>query len=205
MISFMLYPLSIEEIKSPYEHLLNSEILNRILVFGSYPDVMIQDYANITQYIKQLATNYLYKDILAIETIQKSSHIEKLLQLLAYQLGQEVSLNELATKLNLHVATVDRYIGILEQMFIIVRIASRSTNHRNEIGKKEKIYFWDCGIRNAVIDAFDPIDTRPDIGALWENFCIIEKIKHNTYHNIYAQTYFWRNYQQQEVDHVQIS
>jgi len=103
------------------------------------------------------------------------------------------------------VVTVDKYIGILEQMFVLVRVPAFSTNQRNEIAKKEKIYFRDCGIRNAVINALDPIDLRPDIGALRENFCITEKMKYNHYHRIPAQTYFWRTYQQQEIDHIQIA
>jgi predicted AAA+ superfamily ATPase len=204
MISFMLYPLSVYEIKSQYDYILPTETLHRILRTGSYPNVFTQDDNQAKLYLKELANNYLYKDILSIESIQKSSHIQKLLQLLAYQLGQEVSLNELSNKLNLHVTTVDRYIGILEQMFIVMRVPAWSTNQRNEIGKKEKIYFWDCGIRNAIIDGFDHIDTRSDIWALWENFCITEKIKYNHYNNISTQTYFRRNYQQQEIDNINI-
>jgi len=159
----MLYPLSIHELKSQYDYILPSDTLHRILRIGSYPDIFTQNDIQAQIYLKELANNYLYKDILSIDSIKKSSHIQKLLQLLSYQLGQEVSLNELSNKLNLHVTTVDRYIGILEQMFIIVRIPAWSTNQRNEIGKKEKIYFWDCGIRNAIIDAFGSIDTRADI------------------------------------------
>ncbi|MEI7709285.1 MAG: ATP-binding protein [bacterium] len=199
-----LLPLWEREIKEA--GLLDSiTSLDFALRFGRYPAVFKEP---IIEKKKEIVTNivngYLLKDILAFEQFKNSKLILDLLKLLAYQIGNEVSVSEIATKLSISRNTVYRYLNLLEQNFIIFSLRSFSKNQRNEIRKKEKYYFYDLGIRNALIENFDPIDIRGDIGALWENFLVIERLKYNTYTDPFKSVYFWRKLSGAEVDFVEV-
>jgi predicted AAA+ superfamily ATPase len=150
-----------------------------------------------------LAGGYLYQDLLQFEDIKKPQIMEKLLRLLAFQVGSEVSFSELASRLNINTVTVQKYIDLLEKSFIIFTLQGFSRNLRNEVTKSPKIYFYDLGIRNALIENFKSLDLRDDIGSLWENFLLIERIKNLEYNQVSANIYFWRNYQKQEIDYVE--
>lgn len=199
-----LLPLWEQEIKDAdlVDYFSNIDFALR---FGRYPAVFKEP---IVEKKKEIITNivngYLLKDILAFEQVKNSKLILDLLKLLAYQVGSEVSVNELATKLSINRNTVNRYLNLLEQNFIIFPLSAFAKNLRNEIRKKEKYYFYDLGIRNALIENFDSIETRGDIGALWENFLVIERIKHNTYTDPYKSIYFWRKLTGPEVDFVEV-
>lgn len=175
------------------------------LRFGRYPAVFKEP---VIEKKKEIITNivngYLLKDILAFEQVKNSKLILDLLKLLAYQVGNEVSINEISNKLSVSRSTINRYLDLLEQNFIIFPLHSFAKNLRNEIRKKDKYYFYDLGIRNALIENFDTTDTRGDIGALWENFIIVERLKHNTYSDPYKSVYFWRKLSGAEVDFVEI-
>jgi uncharacterized protein len=198
---FHLYPLSIEEIYTKNGYLKFSENLNWHLVYGSYPDVL-NNKNHAKKYLKSIANQYLYKDVLAWKDIRKPDLLNKLLQLLAHQIGCEVSINELAMQLKVKSETVDNYIDLLEKSFVLFRLKSYATNDRKEVTKMRKIYFYDLGIRNAIIDNFSPIELRNDVGALWENFVVMEIIKKNEYAQNDFNYYFWRTLQQQEVDFI---
>lgn len=199
---YFLYPVSFGE-WSEYQTILEAHAsLERILRFGMYPDVLMNPGEEV-QILQNLAGSYLYKDILAFKDIRKPALLEKLLQALALQLGNEVSYSELANHLQVDKQTVERYIHLLEKAFIIFRLNPFSRNLRKEIGKMRKIYFWDLGIRNALISNFNPVDLRQDRGALWENFLVTERLKCNHYQQHYANYFFWRTYQQQEIDFIE--
>ena len=152
-----------------------------------------------------LLNNYLYKDILATDNLRKPDLLDKLLRALAYQVGSEVSYNELAQTIGSDAKTVERYVELLEKCFIIFRLHGLSRNMRNELKRAKKIYFYDNGVRNAVIQQFGTIDMRNDMGALWENFFISERQKFNHYSSNYCNTYFWRTKDQQEIDYIEES
>jgi predicted AAA+ superfamily ATPase len=198
---FHLYPLSVQEIYTQKGFLKFTENLNWHLVYGMYPDVL-NNRNHAKKYLKSIANQYLYKDVLAWKDIRKPDLLNKLLQLLAHQIGCEISLNELATQLKVKSETVDNYIDLLEKSFVLFRLKSYSTNDRKEVTKMRKIYFYDLGIRNAIIDNFSPIELRNDVGALWENFVVMEIIKANEYAQNDFNYYFWRTLQQQEVDFI---
>ena len=202
-IVFNLFPLSVEEIMGDNGFLYIDSKLEKILRYGTYPDVFFSEDKEAASKIEEIASSYLFKDILSFDKIKKSSIIVKLLQLLALQVGSEVSYNELASKLGINRITVEKYIDILEQCFILFRINSFSRNLRNEISKAIKIYFYDLGVRNILIKNLNPLDIRNDAGFLWENFCILERIKRNKYNNIFANYYFWRTYDQKEIDFIE--
>ncbi len=167
-----------------------------------YPEIVLSE-TDTEERLRQLSGSYLYKDILAYKDIRKPALLEKLLQALALQIGSEVAYTELANLLQIDKVTVENYIQLLEQAFIIFRLNPLSRNLRNELNKKRKIYFWDTGIRNAIISNFNPLNLRNDTGALWENFLISERLKANHYRQHYANYYFWRTHQQQEIDFVE--
>ncbi len=200
---FHLYPLSLNEV---YENSTAIQIQKNIpwhLVFGMYPKVVTtQPDAEII--LKNLAGQYLYKDVLAWKDIRKPDLLDKILHLLALQMGSEVSLNELATQLKVNVATVDSYIDLLEKSGVVFRLKSYSTNDRKEVTKMKKIYFWDNGIRNAILGRFELLTNRTDVGALWENFIIAERLKYNNNIQSNVRSYFWRSKQQQEIDYVEL-
>ena len=170
------------------------------LNFGSYPEVVTSN--NPTQLLRELGSDYLWKDVLQTGLVKTPDLIKRLLLLLAHQTGAEVSVSELATQLQMARPTVDRYLDLLEQTFVIFRLPSFSTNSRKEIAKSRKVFFWDTGIRNALLNAFSTDDFRSDIGALWENWVIAEVAKHNALLGSPAELFFWRTRAQSEVDLV---
>lgn len=200
---FHLYPLSLLEIYQEHEHKQLFEHLPRHLVYGMYPDA-INHPMEAEKLIKSLAGQYLYKDVLAWKDIRKPELLHKLLQLLAHQMTHEVSMQELAVQLKVKSETVETYLDLLEKSFVVFRLRSHSTNDRKEVSKMKKIYFWDNGIRNALIDQFSPLELRNDTGALWENFAVTERMKLNHYFERNVQSKFWRSKQQQEVDYVEV-
>ncbi len=199
-----LYPLAQSELLSVYNRFELRERLEDFLVFGSYPEVLqAATRGERIEVVTEIANSYLLKDILVFDRVRRSRTLLDLLRLLAFQVGSEVSLSELGTQLGVDVKTVQRYLDLLEQAFVIVRLGGFSRNLRQEVTSKSKIYFLDNGIRNAVIAQFNALAQRNDIGALWENFIVIERLKRRTYGSLYANTYFWRTYDQQEIDLVE--
>ena len=172
------------------------------LVFGYYPEV-VTNTGKESIILKELSDSFLYKDILSFESINKPDKIVRLLKALAYQIGSQVSYNEVGQLVGLDSKTVERYIEILEKSYIIFRLGSYSRNLRNELKASRKIYFWDLGIRNLLISNLTQIETRPDAGALWENYVIAERLKRNSYINSYSQQWFWRTQQQKEIDYLE--
>ena len=199
---YYLFPLSFGEMVT-YHGLLN-EIKNipLRLVYGYYPDVVLHP-NEMTEILKQLTNSYLYKDIFIWERIKRPDKLIKLMQALAFQLGNEVSYSELSRLLEIDKATVEKYIQLLEQTHVVFRLSSYSKNLRNELKNKRKIFFYDNGIRNAIINDFSQVENRNDIGALWENFMISERLKCNHYTLNYINSYFWRTTQQQEIDYIE--
>jgi len=199
---FHLYPFSLSEIynkKSPFE--IEQELPFH-LIYGSYPEVCIKrDLAEMI--LKNLAQQYLYKDVLIWKDIRKPELLDKLLKLLAYQICSEVSVNELANQLKVKSETVENYIDLLEKSFVIYRLKSYSTNSRKEVSKMSKILFWDVGIRNAIIEDFRALPNRNDVGQLFENFMISERMKMNAWLRPSVKSFFWRNYNKSEVDYVE--
>jgi predicted AAA+ superfamily ATPase len=179
------------------------EKLADYLVYGSYPEV-IQTGRAIARIetLTEIANTCLLKDILAFDRVKNSRVLLDLLKL-HFQVGSEVSLNELSTQLGADVKTIQRYLDLLEKAFVIVRLGAFSRNLRQEVVSKSKYYFIDNGIRNAVIAQFNGLDQRNDLGALWENFMFIERLKYRAYHSLHANMYFWRTYEQQEIDLVE--
>ena len=199
---YNLYPISWAELINHIGYLGAKQQFELRLIYGMYPDV-INNLGKEEAVLKQLASSYLYKDLLNYEGIRKPEILSKLLIALALQVGSEVSYNELAQLLRIDRATVEQYIGLLEQAYVIFRLNPLSRNIRNEISSSRKIYFYDNGIRNALIGNFNPITLRTDIGALWENFLISERIKLNQYSSSNAKGYFWRTHAQQEIDYIE--
>jgi len=199
---YYLYPLSIEELKAVYSDVEIDRLLERMMIFGMYPGIF-SSYGSVGGELKELASSYSYKDALQYQNIKNSEILEKLLQALALQIGNEVSYNELAGMLGIDKNTVASYIRILEKAFIIFRLRPFSRNLRNELKKLRKIYFYDLGVRNALINNLNPLDLRQDVGALWENFMISERLKRNNNNGIEKNIYFWRTKQKQEIDYVE--
>jgi len=199
-----LYPISQSELLSQFNAFELREKLFEYLVFGSYPEVLLApSRAMRIEILTEITNSYLLKDILAFDRIKNSGTLLDLLKLLAFQVGQEVAINELATKLGVDVKTIKRYLVLLEKAFVIYRLTGFSRNLREEVTNKSKYYFFDNGIRNGLIAQFNEIDQRNDLGALWENFLMIERLKFRTYLPLHANVYFWRTYQQQEIDLIE--
>lgn len=198
-----LFPLSWSEIKNHYSFSNAFSRLEEFLIYGMYPEVVTN--SNKKKILLQLSGSYLYQDILELVNIKKPDLLMKLLNALALQLGSEVSYNELAKILGVDRMTVINYIDLLEKVYVIFRLHPFSTNQRNEITAKPKIYFYDNGIRNAIIGQFNPLQSRQDVGALFENFFISEKIKQLNYKGFYGKTHYWRNTQQAEIDFIEIN
>ncbi|MBI2596532.1 ATP-binding protein [Candidatus Daviesbacteria bacterium] len=199
-----LYPIAQLELLSQYNKYELSQKLEEYLIYGSYPEVLnIDTLKGKADYLRELVNSYLLKDILTLEQVKGSKILLDLLRLIAFQVGSEVSLNELSRNLGIDVKTVRRYLDLLEKAFVLINLRGFSRNLRSEIKEKSKYYFYDTGIRNAVISNFNPINLRDDIGKLWENFLIIERIKKQQYQKLYANNYFWRTWEQKEVDFVE--
>ena len=199
---FMLFPFSFAEMVNNNGLTEERRLLEHRLIYGYYPDV-INNKGDEIPILKTIASSYLYKDILTWERIQKPQNMEKLVQALAFQIGNEVSYNELGKTCGMDNETVEKYILLLERAFIIFRLSSLSRNLRSELKKSRKIYFYDNGLRNSIINQFNPIGLRSDNGALWENFIISERMKHNEYYHLYVNRYFWRTREQQEIDYIE--
>jgi len=199
-IEFQIYPLSILELS---DFRSNSDLILSLpsyLKYGLYPEIVSNDESSSRERIMSIARNYLFKDILNFEGIKDSNLVYKILKALAYQLGGEVSFTKLASLVKSNMHTVERYISILEKSFIIFSLPAFSNNHRKEIKKSRKFYFYDLGIRNALIENFTDIDLRSDRGGMWENFFILEMMKNNDNLRDFYSFYFWRTYDQQEID-----
>lgn len=195
-LAYAMYPISYAE-----ANVAGRFNLDHALAYGLYPEVAMEsDVANKKMLIKNIAANYLFKDALTIEYIKSPRSLEYLLKALADQLGNEVSAHELSNTLGLDAKTVARYLDILEKLFIIFPIHSYFANVRKSVRKKKKYFFYDLGIRNAIMDNFSPPAGRADIGALWENFCIVERMKRNAAYARLVSYYFWRSYAGEEID-----
>ena len=201
-IEYYLYPFSVEELRTVYTDLETNRLLEQRMIYGLYPDIVINS-AEREIKLRELTRSYLFKDVLRYQKIRNSDILEKLLQAIALQIGNEVSYNELATVVGTDKNTVQQYIRILEQAFIIYRLQPFSRNLRNELKKLRKIYFYDIGIRNALINNLNPLSLRNDTGAIWENFIISERIKFNMNHQFYRNIYFWRTQAKQEIDYLE--
>jgi uncharacterized protein len=203
-IKIDLFPISQIELSKNEQLFQTKENLPFRLIYGSYPEIITT--GNISEKrdkLNNIVDGYLYKDVLEIDEIKKSKKIIDLLKLLAFQIGGEVSLNELANNLSLNQRTVEKYIDLLEKFFVIKKLDGFSRNLRKEISKYSRFYFYDNGIRNALINNFNDLNTRDDIGQLWENYLVIERLKKQSYKKIYSNNYFWRTYDMQEVDFVE--
>lgn len=199
---YLLYPLSFAELANFTDFFSEIKMLNHRLVYGTYPDV-INNKGNEKEILQQLTSSYLYKDILEWNKIKKADKIIKLLQAIAFQVGNQVSYHELGKIVGLNSETIESYINLLEQCFVIFKLSSFSRNLRSELKKSNKIYFYDNGIRNALISNYNHIELRNDIGALWENYLISERIKFTAYNKIYSNKYFWRTLSGQEIDYIE--
>lgn len=197
-VEFYLYPLAAAELTMREHPLETKQQLPRRLRFGSYPSVVTSD--NPEEVIAEIAGSYLYRDVLEYQHVKHPDMLRRLLQALALQIGGHVSSNELAQLLQIDRATVQRYLFLLEQAFVIFRLVPFSRNLRKEIGKMPKIYFWDLGVRNAVIRNFNPLELRQDVGMLWENYFVAERMKFNRNQRNFVNSYFWRTYDGQELD-----
>lgn len=201
---YMLFPLSMEEMVNKHGIMEEQRLLHHRIIYGYYPEVATAS-GNERELLKLISDSYLYKDILTWNKIQKSDKLIRLLQALAFQVGNQVSYQEIGRKIGLNNDTVEKYISMLEQSFIIFRLGTYSRNLRTELTKTRKIYFYDNGIRNALIANFQEIELRQDIGALWENFAIAERQKYLSNNNVWCNQYFWRTKAQQEVDFLEES
>jgi predicted AAA+ superfamily ATPase len=199
---YYLYPISYQELEISTNFVEALKDLETRLIYGFYPDVL-NHRGQEREILNELTENYLFKDIFAYGNIRKPEILEKILRALAFQVGNEVSYNEIAQLVGVDKSTVAHYIHLLTLAYVVYPLPSFSRNLRNEIKKNRKIYFYDNGIRNAIIQNFNPIALRNDIGALWENFLISERLKRNQYFKQYTNAYFWRTRQQQEVDYVE--
>lgn len=199
---YHLYPISTAELLDSGGLLSVKQTLESRLIYGSYPDVLNHS-DEAKEILMNIANSYLYKDLLAIEGIRKPVLLEKLLVALALQVGSEVSYNEIAQTIGSDSKTVEKYIDLLEKCYIVFRLSAFSRNLRTELKKSKKVYFYDNGVRNAVLQNFAPLALRGDVGALWENFFISERIKANHYNGRYCKSYFWRTTQQQEIDYIE--
>lgn len=201
---YWLYPVSWQELVDYTTFLGAKGQLETRLIYGMYPDV-VTNLGNEREILAQLSGSYLYKDLLSFKGIRRPNVLEKLLRALAFQVGNEVSYNELSRLVEIDKATVESYIQLLEQAFVVFRLHPFSRNLRNEINTSRKVYFYDNGIRNALIENYAPLELRNDTGALWENFLVSERMKRNHYKKHYAKSYFWRTHAQQEIDYLEES
>lgn len=199
---FTLYPVALEEIAEGKK--VDQKKIESFLIYGNYPDVVTaKNNQNKVDVLKELKTSYLYRDVFDYQGMRNADVFSNLVKALAHQIGNEVSYRELSNLLKVSHATIERYVHILEQSFIVFHLPVYTRNKRRELSKLRKIYFYDVGIRNAVINNFNPLNKRDDLGALWENFMVAERMKHREYHRIEANQYFWRTYDGSEVDLVE--
>ena len=201
---YRLMPVSVLELVHNQGRMKVIQQLENLLIFGGYPETITAgNNEQRIRYLTNLRNSFLLKDILELENVRNASKLIDLLRLLAYQIGNEVSLNELSNQLGLAKQTIDRYLGLLEKVFIIKKIRGFSRNLRKEVTKTHRYYFWDNGIRNTIINNFNPTSIRNDTGQLWENFLFMERLKTREYLSIHANSFFWRTYDQKEIDLVE--
>ena len=199
-----MFPLSQLELKNTENLAETAAHLEERLIYGSYPEViLLKDISAKTTYLREIVSSYLYKDILELDGLRYSNKIIKLLQLLSFQIGKEVSYGELGRQLGLSKNTVDRYLELLEKSFVVFKLMGFSRNLRKEVSKNPRYYFYDIGVRNSLINNFNSLSIRDDIGILWENYLIIERLKKQEYLNKQANNYFWRTYDQKEIDLIE--
>lgn len=201
---FLLTPFSQREISQIENPLETKRNLESRLIYGSYPEVvMLDDFERKTDYLRDIVNAYLLKDILAIDGLKNSAKMRNLLRLIAFQIGCTVSYDELGKQLGMSKNTVEKYLDLLEKVFVIFRLGAYSGNLRKEVTKAGKWYFYDTGIRNAIIGAFSPLSIRQDTGALWENYMIAERLKLTNNENLHKNMFFWRTYDKQEIDLIE--
>jgi hypothetical protein len=199
-----LFPISYEEISLDLGQFETKKQLERWLIWGGYPNTILIDALDERQrFLNELVGSYLYKDLLELDNLKRTDKIVDLLRLIAFQIGKEVSIAELANNLALNRETVERYLDVLEKVFVIFRMRGFSRNLRKEIAKSHRYYFYDNGIRNSLIQNFNPLHLRDDVGMLWENYLVSERMKVNQYHNRLVNSYFWRTYDQKEIDLIE--
>jgi len=204
--SFYLFPFSQEELNTVETPVDTYKNLETRLIFGSFPELYtLNTVAERTNYLKSIVSSYMLKDILTVDGIKNSGKMLNLLRLIAFQVGSEVSYNELAQKVGLSRNTVEHYLNLLSQVFVIFSLGAYSNNLRKEISKGSKWYFYDNGLRNTIINQLMPLNMRNDEGILWENYMISERIKKNHFHNMHNEHYFWRTYDQKEIDMIEKS
>ena len=200
----IIFPLSILELKAQFGGMKVMQQLEELMRFGSFPETLnLESEKDKIEYLVTLRDSYLLKDLLILENVKSSLVLFNLLKLLAFQIGKEVSLSELSRSLSIAKHTVERYLDLMEKIFIIKKVGGFSRNLRKEVTKTCRYYFWDNGIRNSLINNFSPFVTRNDLGMLWENFLFIERLKRNTYRKHFANQYFWRTYDRQEIDYIE--
>lgn len=203
-ITFHLFPLAQMEYSEVETEAETNSRLEERMIFGSYPELLrYPGHDEKAEYLKELMRSYLFRDILSLEGLRNASRLQDLLRLLAYQVGSEVSNHELGLQLGMSKNTVERYLDLLSQVFVIYKLQGYSGNLRKEIRKKHKWYFTDNGIRNALIANFNPMGMRTDAGALWENYILSERVKYQSYTGITVNNFFWRTYDGQEIDLVE--
>lgn len=201
-----LFPLSAAEISAQFGNMVLRQRLDELLIFGSYPEIFTTESRELKiELLCELRDSYLFKDILVYDHVRNADKLRQIVALLAFQVGKEVSLNELSRSVGLSVPTIERYLDLLEKTFVIFKISGFSRNLRSELTKTRRYFFWDNGVMNAVINNFNLPTLRNDSGALWENFLVSERIKKQSYAGMQVQNYFWRTYTQQEVDWVEES
>jgi len=202
--TLILYPVSMLELKKNTSSFDLKRFLPERLVFGSYPQIITSKFQEEKSAIlNELINSYLLKDILELEKVKGSKILLDLLRMIAFQVGSEVSLTELGREIGIDTKTVARYLDLFEKSFILYNLRGFSRNLRSEINRKSKYYFYDNGVRNAVISNFNPVEKRNDTGALWENFMVAERLKKQSYGQIFANNYFWRTWEQKEIDWVE--
>lgn len=199
---YTMFPVSTAELLDTYGLLGVKQTLENRLIFGSYPDIITHS-DDAAELLTNLSGSYLYRDLLSLDDIRRPVLLEKLLVALALQVGSEVSFNELAQTTGTNSKTVEKYVNLLSKCFVIFQLSAYNRNVRTELKRGKKIYFYDNGIRNAILQNFSPLNLRQDVGALWENFLISERIKANHYAHRHAKSYFWRTTQQQEIDYIE--
>jgi len=199
-----LFPVSLIELENQFGGMYLHQNLENIMVYGLYPESLTaNNNHDKAQYLKNLQNSYLLRDILEMENIRNADLLYDLLKLIAFQIGNEVSLNELGNTLGISKHTVRRYLELLEKSFIIGKLSGYARNLRKEVSKSNRYYFYDNGLRNAIINNFNTLENRNDVGMLWENFMVMERIKKQHYHNLFSNNYFWRTYDKKELDFVE--
>ena len=196
--------MALLELNEVYDRLELDQLIPELLIYGAYPELLtLNGHQSRIDYLDELSSDYLYRDVLELENIRAQAKVRNLLKLLALQLGNEVSLSELGKQLSLSKHTVERYLQLLEISFVIFRLSGFSCNLRKEVNKKPKIYFYDLGVRKSIINHFNDINQRNDVSALWENFLLCERMKRNEYQRHHCNRYFWRTYTGAALDYVE--